>query len=1002
LTALRNVPVDGFAGTVATLKVELVRGNAVVGVDNFRINLGNAPPVASTPISNQTLTAREAAFEANLSSVFSDPDDSALSFSASSSDDGIASAAVSGETLTVTPLAAGTATITVEASDGTSDPGTTTFDVQVLKTDQRPDPVITSIESPPLQVELGKSFTIQLEAENQGDPANYGSITFSFPQLNKERDIEAVRLSSGSTSDDTPGYVKKAAGEEIFDRNSDPMTAQYLLVEYGDDNWRGGESNTLHLTVTPQEIGTFDVYARATFGINNEFVSTPATASTTDQQQWPVERFTLEVVEPRVAAPTDLTANAGESDVTLSWSASADSNVAGYNVYRSTRLFNTPGEATKLNSDPLPNLSYIDNNVTEATSYVYRVTAVAADDTESGLSDAANATVGGGGVNAPPEAIADTYTAAAGETLAVDAGRGVLANDTDPDGDDLTARLISDVSNGTLTLSDDGAFTYTPNDGFIGEDAFTYAARDGNGGSAEANVTFAVEEEDATPPAAPIDLAATATGAQIDLSWTASAEEDVAGYHVYRAETSFSDPADATKLTSSLLTDVSYVDTDVTGGTTYVYRVTATDDAGSESDLSAEASATLSETVTRSVAVVEGWNLRSVPVETDDMTLAGTFASCESAFRFTPGSGYASLGDAALSVGQGGFFNCSSGTVDLTGTPAASSVDVAAGWNLIGPQAEPVEVASITTEPVGLIESLFFGFAPDAGYASAETLEPTFGYWVKASAAGTIHMDGSGATTAATQAGPAAAPDGSLQEKPLRDAVRLVLTDATGRRQTLYLDAALTEDERSRFALPPVPPGDLFDVRFASGGIAETLAAPSGDRTAATTEATAPDPPAPDAHRVDLQGVTFPVTVRVADRAGQAEEAGSGRLRLEDPVHGHSLYLSEEAPEAVLQGPTDRVLVGLESVPEAYALGASYPNPASQRVTIEYALPEATEVTVEVYDLLGRRVLQAVGGQKAAGRHTVHLDARRLPSGTYFYRMRAGDFTAAKRLVVVR
>jgi VCBS repeat-containing protein len=56
----------------------------------------------------------------------------------------------------------------------------------------------------------------------------------------------------------------------------------------------------------------------------------------------------------------------------------------------------------------------------------------------------------------------------------------VLGNDTDPDGDALTAQVASDPSQGAVILSPDGSFTYTPNPGATGQDSFTYTASDGD------------------------------------------------------------------------------------------------------------------------------------------------------------------------------------------------------------------------------------------------------------------------------------------------------------------------------------------------------------------------------------------------------------------------------------------------------------------------------------------------------------------------------------------
>ena len=95
-------------------------------------------------------------------------------------------------------------------------------------------------------------------------------------------------------------------------------------------------------------------------------------------------------------------------------------------------------------------------------------------------------------INRAPTAFDDDYEVTAGDTLEIPAP-GVLGNDTDPDGDTLTAILQTDVSNGTLDLESDGGFTYTPDEDFDGEDTFTYVASDGDLQSAPATVTITVE-----------------------------------------------------------------------------------------------------------------------------------------------------------------------------------------------------------------------------------------------------------------------------------------------------------------------------------------------------------------------------------------------------------------------------------------------------------------------------------------------------------------------------
>jgi hypothetical protein len=74
----------------------------------------------------------------------------------------------------------------------------------------------------------------------------------------------------------------------------------------------------------------------------------------------------------------------------------------------------------------------------------------------------------------PPTAQDDNYGATAGVPLNVDAGQGVLANDSDPDGDSMTASLVSGPPSGTLTFNSDGSFVYTPSSTFFGSVSFTY------------------------------------------------------------------------------------------------------------------------------------------------------------------------------------------------------------------------------------------------------------------------------------------------------------------------------------------------------------------------------------------------------------------------------------------------------------------------------------------------------------------------------------------------
>jgi VCBS repeat-containing protein len=103
--------------------------------------------------------------------------------------------------------------------------------------------------------------------------------------------------------------------------------------------------------------------------------------------------------------------------------------------------------------------------------------------------------------NRAPAAAADAYSTAEDTPLTV-AAPGVLGNDTDPDGDSLSAVVVSGPAHGSLDLNADGGFTYTPAANFNGTDTFTYRASDGTAQSSPATVTITVTAGSDAPVAA--------------------------------------------------------------------------------------------------------------------------------------------------------------------------------------------------------------------------------------------------------------------------------------------------------------------------------------------------------------------------------------------------------------------------------------------------------------------------------------------------------------------
>jgi hypothetical protein len=97
--------------------------------------------------------------------------------------------------------------------------------------------------------------------------------------------------------------------------------------------------------------------------------------------------------------------------------------------------------------------------------------------------------------------------------------------------------------------------------------------------------------------------------------------------------------------------------------------------------------------------------------------------------------------------------------------------------------------------------------------------------------------------------------------------------------------------------------------------------------------------------------------------------------------------------------------VGIEPVagiPQNFSLSQNYPNPFNPVTKIKFAVANISDVKLVVYDVLGRQVQELLNSRMNPGYYEFNFTASELPSGVYFYRLTAGEFTDVKKMTLIK
>ena len=372
--------------------------------------------------------------------------------------------------------------------------------------------------------------------------------------------------------------------------------------------------------------------------------------------------------------------------------------------------------------------------------------------------------------------------------------------------------------------------------------------------------------------------------------------------------------------------------------------------------------------VTNQYPVQDGWNIVSVPLNVTDSRTTTLFPTAVSAaYEHTP-QGY--IARDTLKNGEGYWiFFSSSQNVSIGGTlRPADTFPVEAGWNLIGSLSDSIQVSSIQQSPPNIIASPYYAY--NAGYSTTSVLRPSKGYWVFASASGNLVL------SSATNPGKATSGPSDI----LSMAAAFKFSDTTGASQVLYASTeALSAQDLDFFRLPPRAPGGIFDARFSSNRMLET----AGEGETKTVPIRISDAQYPIILRWEM--TQQPLKAFLVIGGKELAMAGNGSLTITDEELAISLKLTGQA-----------------ELPQEFTLQQNYPNPFNPSTTIRYTLPEDARVSLKLYNILGQEVATVVDADQKAGFKSVELNAGNLASGEYFYRLRAGDLVATKKLLLLK
>lgn len=380
--------------------------------------------------------------------------------------------------------------------------------------------------------------------------------------------------------------------------------------------------------------------------------------------------------------------------------------------------------------------------------------------------------------------------------------------------------------------------------------------------------------------------------------------------------------------------------------------------------------------VTGSGTVSAGWNMLGINLARYNLFKSQVYPTATSVYKYD--GGYIAADPLQNNLGYWVNFS-SNQTIDKAGSIINSMrMVVKTGWNIIGSITWPVAVSEVTTDPPGILADGKF-YVYSGGYVQTNTLWPGLGFWVKTTQNGRIILEGSSEEY------------NEEEDSEVDSYDKFTVTDNAGYTQDLYVRNADLVGITESLEMPPPPPDGEFDSRFSSNDIIRTVDPDSGSVDIS----------------IDINFANYPVTItwdlKPENEINYSFIGDSGFGKISDiQLKKGNVTLSRTGKNKFRLFASTNKLNNSNDLPINYLLMQNYPNPFNPTTRIDFVIKQNGFTSLKVYDLLGREVATLVNENLLSGTYFAEFNGSNLPSGIYFYTLTSGNFTATKKLILLK